>query len=148
MGYHQFYSNFMCQSKLSSSITFSRYVIFCCSWVLSIFTMNYQFSNSGNDLFFEIYYSSVVVCYEAKKKKEKKLYLIKSIHFGINFVNILNESKYVFMENIVMININQYHLVVFQKMYLLLLILFTNKKCHGYTFLMFFNLLDLLVNKS
>ena len=30
-------------------------------------------------------------------------------------------------------------------MYLLLLILFTNEKCHGYNFLMFFNLLDLLV---
>ena len=32
-------------------------------------------------------------------------------------------------------------------MYLLLLLLFANKKCHGYTFLMFFNLLDLLVKK-
>ena len=71
-----------------------------------------------------------------------------SINFSINLVNIINESKYIYLENIMMININQYHLVVFQKLYLRLLILFTNKECHGYAFLMFFNLLDLLVNKN
>ena len=149
MGYHQFYSIFMCQSKLSSAITFSRYVTFCCSWVLSIFTIYYEFSNSVNDLFFWnilLFLSCCLSCCQ------QKLYLIKIINFGINFVNIINESKYIFFENIMMINISWYYLFVFQKCIYFcryfLVILFTEKKCHEYIFLMFFTLLDLLVKSQ
>ena len=62
--------------------------------LLSIFIMRYQFSNSVNICFLEIYYCwwIFVNCYVAKKK----LYLIKNINFRINFVNIINESKYIF----------------------------------------------------
>ena len=139
MGYHQFYSIFMCQSKLSSSICDIMLL-------LSIFTMQYQFSNYVNDLF--LWNILLFLSCRCLLCSQKKLNLIKSINFGINLVNIINESKYICFENIMMININQYHLVAFQKYIYFCWYYFTNKKCHAYTFLMFFNLLDLLVKKS